>query len=397
MRTWIGYGIMDYDKIEKKIETITVIISPEKLAARNADIRSMMNARGFWQREDSSRLSAEYADNAGRLNELESLRTRMADLKELAGIANNDDNAFIIDEYNHLLTNVDSILQHLVITSVDYHDRGALLTLKAGSGGTESENWCHMLMTMYMRWAESHDYNVSIDDVAYGDGGAGYQLLRSVTLRITRKNGVVYSERNANIYGLLSGEAGRHKLIRISPFDKNKRRQTSLVAVDVIPILDEHELDADSIVINPADIRVDVFNASGPGGQGVNTTYSAVRITHVPTGIVVSQQDERDQHLNKRKAMLTLRTRLLMLREQEKKESLRELSKDVSASRGGTIRNYVLYPYKLVKDARTAFSTDDVDGMLAGNVIMNPSNANNQATILDGFIGSELEWMVVSK
>lgn len=404
---------MDLTELKFKIREIKKLTNVKELTNRNDYIKKLMNQPDFWNDTDNaSKLSAELSDNQKQLDNLTEITARFNDLQEYNDLldevndlnsehgndntpddisstdTNNDDYLYLQNEYENANSTADDMITNITINSIQYHNRGALLTLKAGSGGTESENWCHMLSRMYMNWCELHDYETSIDDITYGDGGAGYELVRSVTIRITRKQGHSYDSRNVNIYALLSLEAGRHKLIRISPFDKDKRRQTSLVAVDVIPILDDSIKGVKDIIIDPKDLRIDVFNASGPGGQGVNTTYSAVRITHIPTGIVVSQQDERDQHKNKDKAMMVLKTRLFLLKQKEQQEKLRKLGNNVSTGMGGTIRNYVLYPYQLVKDARTGFSSENVNGLL---------NDYNDVSILDGFIDSELSWNIMNQ
>lgn len=403
---------MNLTELRLKINQLKQLTDVSTLVSRNDSIKRLMNKPDFWNDPDNaSKLSAELADNQKQLDSLTEITARFNDLQEYNDLldevndldseqggndnttddsidTNSDDYLYLQNEYENVNNTADDMITNITINNIQYHNRGALLTLKAGSGGTESENWCHMLSRMYMNWCELHDYDTSIDDITYGDGGAGYELVRSVTIRITRKKGHSYDDKNASIYALLALEAGRHKLIRISPFDKDKRRQTSLVAVDVIPILDDSIKGVKDIIIDPKDLRIDVFNASGPGGQGVNTTYSAVRITHIPTGIVVSQQDERDQHKNKDKAMLVLKTRLFLLKQKEQQEKLRKLGNNVSTGMGGTIRNYVLYPYQLVKDARTGFSSENVNGLL---------NDYNDVSILDGFIDSELSWNIMNQ
>lgn len=229
--------------------------------------------------------------------------------------------------------------------------RNAIVTINAGSGGTESQDWAQMLFRMIEMWAKANDYKVQVLDVLSGDE-AGI------------KN-VAFMVNGNNAYGMLKSEAGVHRLVRISPFDSNARRHTSFTSIYVSPeVEDDFE-----VVINPADLRIDVYRAGGKGGQGVNTTDSAVRITHIPSGIVVTCQQERSQIKNKDLAMKVLRSRLYErhLEEEKKKlEAIEDTKKEISW--GSQIRSYVLHPYKMVKDHRTGFSSSNAESVLDGNL-----------------------------
>lgn len=225
----------------------------------------------------------------------------------------------------------------------------AIVTINAGSGGTESQDWAQMLYRMYQRWGQQHHYDVKVLDVQPGEEAG----IKSVAMTIS----------GPNAYGMLKSEAGVHRLVRISPFDSNARRHTSFTSVFVTPEVD----DTFEVVINPADLRIDVYRAGGKGGQGVNTTDSAVRITHNPTGIVVTCQQERSQIKNRDLAMKVLKSRLYerhLEEERKKMEAIEATKKDISW--GSQIRSYVLHPYKMVKDHRTGFTSSSADVVLDG-------------------------------
>jgi peptide chain release factor 2 len=242
-------------------------------------------------------------------------------------------------------------LATLLAGEFDHND--AVATLHAGAGGTESQDWAEMLLRMYLRWAERDDLGVELDEILPGEEAG----IKSATFII----------HGPNAYGLLSAERGVHRLVRISPFDAAKRRHTSFASLDVIPLLEE--TDEEDIEIDPKDLRVDVYRSTGPGGQSVNTTDSAVRITHLPTGITAACQNERSQLQNRAVAMRILKARLAerMRREQERKlESLRGERRGIDF--GSQIRSYVLAPYRLVKDHRTSLEVGDVDAVLDGDI-----------------------------
>jgi peptide chain release factor 2 len=235
----------------------------------------------------------------------------------------------------------------------EYDKNDAVATLHAGAGGTESQDWAEMLLRMYLRWAEREGFTVDVDEVLYGDEAG----LKSALFVI----------HGTNAYGLLSAEHGVHRLVRISPFDAQKRRHTSFANLDVIPLLEETE--DEDLAIPEDDLRIDVYRSSGPGGQSVNTTDSAVRITHLPTGIVVACQNERSQLQNRDVAMRILKSRLaerMRVEHQEKLENLRGERRGIDF--GSQIRSYVLAPYRMVKDHRTDLEIGDVDRVLDGDL-----------------------------
>ena len=242
-------------------------------------------------------------------------------------------------------------LEALLSGTYDAHD--AIATVQAGAGGTESQDWADMLLRMFNRWAEREGFTVEVDEVHYGEEAG----IKSATFTV----------HGHNAYGLLSAERGVHRLVRISPFDAQKRRHTSFASLDVIPALDESE--AEELEIDEADLRIDVYRSSGPGGQGVNTTDSAVRITHLPSGIVVACQNERSQLQNKATAMGILKARLAELERRKREEQMDEIRGERKAvDFGSQIRSYVLAPYQMVKDHRTNEEVGDPHRVLDGDL-----------------------------
>ena len=253
-------------------------------------------------------------------------------------------------------------LEQRVLLSGPYDGRDAVVTVHAGAGGTDSQDWAEMLERMVVRWADRRGFKVDVHDEQEGDEAG----IRSATFTV----------HGPRAYGLLHGERGVHRLVRISPFDSQSRRHTAFSSIDVVPVMEDVD---EEVVIPDDDLRVDVFRSSGPGGQGVNTTDSAVRLTHLPTGIVVSCQNERSQLQNKATAMALLKSKLAELERQKRAQELaavRGEQRDVAW--GSQIRSYVLHPYQMVKDHRTGHETGNTQGVLDGD--------------LDGFIDAHLQW-----
>jgi peptide chain release factor 2 len=259
-------------------------------------------------------------------------------------------------ELAQILDALDADLDRVELTALlsgEFDDHDAIATVQAGAGGTESMDWAEMLFRMFTRWAERQGMELEVDEIHHGDEAG----IKSVTFQV----------RGPKAYGLLSAERGVHRLVRISPFDAQKRRHTSFASLDVIPALDESE--AEDVEVDEKDLRIDVYRSSGPGGQGVNTTDSAVRITHLPSGIVVACQNERSQLQNKAVAMSILKARLADLERSKREEQMSEIRGERKAvDFGSQIRSYVLAPYQMVKDHRTGEEVGDPQRVLDGDL-----------------------------
>ncbi len=290
------------------------------------------------------------------------LEKKAADIAELIPLAIEEDDAALKTEIEKDVENLATQLDELELElafSGEYDSRNAMLSIHAGAGGTESQDWAEMLMRMYLRWAERRGYEAEVLDITRGEETG----VKSSTIGIS----------GDYAYGYLKSEHGVHRLVRLSPFDSDHARHTSFVLVEVMP---EAEATGD-LQINPDDLKIETFRSSGPGGQNVQKTSSAVRVTHLPSGVVVSSQTERSQHQNKDIAMRILRSRLLELElERQAEEKARLKGKRIEAGWGNQIRSYVLHPYKMVKDHRTDFETGNPDAVLNGE--------------LDGFITAYL-------
>ena len=289
----------------------------------------------------------------GELTRVESLRRRLDDLAVLFELAEDESDADTLAEAEAELTSIRKTLGELEVRTLlsgEYDAREALVTIRAEAGGVDAADFAEMLMRMYLRWAERHNYPAEVLDTSYAEEAG----LKSATFQVS----VPYA------YGTLSVEQGTHRLVRISPFDNQGRRQTSFAGVEVLPVVDQ----VDHIDIPENDIRVDVFRSSGPGGQSVNTTDSAVRITHIPTGIVVSCQNEKSQIQNRAAALRVLQSRLLLVRKQEEKAEMDALKGDSGGSWGNQMRSYVLHPYQMVKDLRTEYETGNTSAVLDGEI-----------------------------
>jgi peptide chain release factor 2 len=313
-----------------------------------------MASPGFWDDvERSSKTVRQLKDIKSVIESWESLAAKIKDLGELALLAR-DDPAFTADLERNLSAVSQDMAQLELRTFLSgrFDAHSAYLSINAGAGGTESCDWVSMLARMYQRWAETRGYRVTTTDILYGEDAG----IKNITLYIDGE----YA------YGYLRAERGVHRLVRISPFDANKRRHTSFASVDVAPEIEE---DID-IAVEEKDLRIDVYRSKGAGGQSVNTTDSAVRITHLPSGIVAQCQNERSQHQNKQTAMKILKARLFELEQQKKQE---ELAKQYGGEKkkiewGSQIRSYVLHPYNLVKDHRTGHETGDTGKVLDGGI-----------------------------
>lgn len=343
----------DIDQIAQRVADARAYLHIEEKTAELAKLDEQIAAPGFW--DDAARAQ-------GISKQASNLRDTIAEYDEATGLLEDarvaldlagEDEAFA-EEAAATLERLSRLLNALEISSwfSGRFDAGdAILTVNPGSGGLEAQDWTEMLYRMYTRYAEGKGWKVRVLDVVPGEGIG----LDKATIQVEGRNA----------YGMLRSEQGVHRLVRISPTDDKKRRHTTFAGVEVLPVLpDDIEVD-----LNPADVRVDVYRSSGPGGQCVNTTDSAVRLTHLPTGIVVTCQNEKSQLQNKEAAFKVLRAKLYELEEQKRQEELSELRGErMDNSFGSQIRNYVLYPYQLVKDVRSGVETGNVDAVLDGGL-----------------------------
>jgi peptide chain release factor 2 len=312
-----------------------------------------MGEAGFWDdQERAARVGAEHARVARRLSTFRELEGDVHDLEGLVELAQDDES--LSDELADQFSSVERRLAELEeerLFSGRYDSGDALVTVNAGAGGTDAQDWAEMVLRMEMRWAEKRGFDVELLEVSPGEEAG----IKSATFRV----------RGENAYGLYSAEKGVHRLVRLSPFDAARRRQTSFAGVEVSPVVE----DAADVEISDDDLQVDTYRASGAGGQHVNKTDSAVRVTHRPTGIVVQCQNERSQSSNKATAMAMLRSKLLERRERERREELaRERGEAQDVNFGSQIRSYVLHPYTMVKDHRTDEEVGDAERVLDGDL-----------------------------
>jgi len=310
---------------------------------------------GFWDDlENSQKVLQKTKSLKTKVEKYEKLVSDLDDLKTLNDLALEEEDAGLIPEIEEELDKLKEAFEKLRLETLlkgPYDRNNAILTLHAGAGGTEAQDWVQMLLRMYTRWAEKHGYTVKTLDYLDGDEAG----IKSVTINVIGENA----------YGYLKSEKGVHRLVRISPFDASGRRHTSFASVDVMPELDD-EIQVD---INPEDLKIDTFRSSGAGGQHINKTESAVRITHIPTGIVVSCQTERSQFQNRDTAMKMLKAKLIELKEREHKEKIEDLKGvQLDIAWGSQIRSYVFCPYTLVKDHRTNYEMGDVDAVMDGEL-----------------------------
>ena len=314
-----------------------------------------MEAPGFWDDPDiSNQKMKELKNLKGTVDTMEGLMTQYGDIEALIEMGYEEEDASLAEDIRKELDEFVSVFEDIRISTLlsdEYDGHNAILKLNAGAGGTESCDWCSMLYRMYTRWAERKGFSVEVLDYLDGDEAG----IKSVTFQV---NGI-------NAYGYLKSEKGVHRLVRISPFNAQGKRQTSFVSLDVMPDIEE---DVD-VEINEDDLRIDTYRSSGAGGQHINKTSSAIRITHLPTGIVVQCQNERSQFQNKDKAMQMLKAKLFMLKKQSNAEKLSDIRGDVKEiGWGSQIRSYVLQPYTMVKDHRTEAETGNVNAVLDGDI-----------------------------
>jgi peptide chain release factor 2 len=350
--------------LDGTLRNIEAVLDLGRLRKEKSELEAAASAPDLW--EDQARaqqVTSRLSYVGGEITKLERLRSRVDDAGVLLELAEAEGDAASLAEVGNEISALRKAIDELEVRTLlsgEYDSREALVTIRSGAGGVDAADFAEMLLRMYLRWAERHNYPTDVYDTSYAEEAG----LKSATFAV----------KAPYAYGTLSVEAGTHRLVRISPFDNQGRRQTSFAAVEVVPVVEQ----TDNIEVPEEELRVDVYRASGPGGQGVNTTDSAVRITHLPTGLVVSCQNERSQLQNKATAMGVLKAKLLALKRAEEQAKIDQLRGDVAGSWGDQMRSYVLHPYQMVKDLRTEYETGNPNAIFDGD--------------LDPFIEAGIRW-----
>ena len=338
--------------LQSKISETKKLLNIDELQKKSEQLSEQMNAPDFWgNQENAQAISQDYQDIKKEVEKFADLEKRTNDLIELSS---SGDESLIgeIEEQTKTVAKEFSEYELYVLLNGPYDKNNAIIAIHAGSGGTEAQDWAEMLLRMVMRFCDKMGWQTRVVDESRG-AEAGYKS-------------IMFEVKGRYAFGYLKSEHGVHRLVRISPFDAEKMRHTSFALIEVLPELDEEI----KIAIDPKDIRIDTFMSGGHGGQSVNTTYSAVRIVHIPTGITVQCQNERSQQQNKEMAMRVLRAKLHRLEEEKKAAARKELRGEYkSAEWGNQIRSYVLHPYHLVKDHRTEYESTDPEGVLEGELL----------------------------
>lgn len=337
--------------------SIAAVSDIEGIERAIEDLSAQAAAPDLWDDvENAQKVTSALSYKQSELNRLRSLSSRIDDVEVMVELAEAEDEetaAELLADAERECAEICAKLEELevlVLLSGEYDQREAVVTIRSGAGGVDAADFAEILLRMYLRWAEKNGYPTKVLDTSYAEEAG----LKSVTFEVNAP----YA------FGRLSVEAGTHRLVRISPFDNQGRRQTSFAAVEVIPLIEQ----TDAIEIPESEIKVDVFRSSGPGGQSVNTTDSAVRMTHLPTGIVVSMQNEKSQLQNRAAALRVLQSRLLLLRKEQEDAKKKELAGDIKASWGDQMRSYVLHPYQMVKDLRTGYEEGNTSNVLDGGL-----------------------------
>lgn len=336
------------------LESIEAVSDPTVLQAKIADLSEQAAAPDLWDDpEQGQKVASALSTAQNELARVERLGQRIADVETLVELGQEMDDEDSLTEAEAEVAAIRKdldLLEVRTLLSGEYDAREAVVTIRAGAGGVDAADFAEMLMRMYLRWAERHGYPTKVMDTSYAEEAG----LKSATFEVNAP----YA------FGNLSVEAGTHRLVRISPFDNQGRRQTSFAAVEVVPLIEQ----TDHIEIPESDLKVDVFRSSGPGGQSVNTTDSAVRMTHIPTGTVVSMQNEKSQIQNRAAALRVMQSRLLLIRQEEEAAKKKELAGDIKASWGDQMRSYVLQPYQMVKDLRTEHESGNTQAVFDGAI-----------------------------
>lgn len=353
----IGEARAKYDSIAKALDV-------DRLKAEIKELEAQAAAPGLWDDpENAQKVTSKLSATESQLKRLNSASQRIDDVETLVELGREEGDQDSLEDAQNEIGSIQEDLDQMEIQTLldgEYDERSAVVTIRSGAGGVDAADFAQMLLRMYLRYCERNGFKAKVMDTSYAEEAG----IKSATFQVDAP----YA------YGRLSVEGGTHRLVRISPFDNQGRRQTSFAAVEVVPLVEA----TDHIDIPDTDIRVDTYCSSGPGGQGVNTTYSAVRITHLPTGIVVTMQDERSQIQNRASAMAVLQSRLLVLRHEEEAKKKKELAGDIKASWGDQMRSYVLHPYQMVKDLRTGYETSQTQAVFDGDI--------------NGFIEAGIRW-----
>ncbi len=341
-------------QLQATMRTIEQVLDPERMQRELDQLGEQVAAPDLWDDQaNAQRVTGRLSTLQADLDRFTSLQQRLDDVEMLIEMGQEEGDTESLADSERELARIKKAVDALEVRTLlsgEYDSREALVTIRSGAGGVDAADFADMLMRMYTRWAERHKYSVEVFDISYAEEAG----IKSATFAIHAPYG----------YGTLSVEAGTHRLVRISPFDNQGRRQTSFAAVEVVPVLEQ----TDEIDVPEEEVRVDVYRSSGPGGQSVNTTDSAVRLTHIPTGLVVSCQNEKSQLQNKASAMVILKAKLLALKKAEEAAHLKDLKGDVAASWGDQMRSYVLNPYQMVKDLRTNHESGNPQAVLDGEI-----------------------------
>lgn len=349
---------------EKPIENLKEALAIDSLKAEVEVLEKESAAPDFWDdMENSQKVMQKIGSLKAKVTGYESLKSDYEDALVMIELADEEGDLSLLDDCTASVKDIETRIEDMTLSTLlsgEFDGKNALLTFHAGAGGTEAQDWTEMLFRMYNRWGERHGYKVSTLDYLDGDVAG----IKSATILVEGENA----------YGYLKGEMGIHRLVRVSPFDSSGRRHTSFASVEVMPEIDDDV----NVEIREEDIKMDVYRASGAGGQKVNKTSSAVRLTHIPTGIVVSCQIERSQHQNREVAMRMLKSKLVEIKERENLERIEDIKGDQKEiAWGSQIRSYVFMPYTLAKDHRTGFEMGNITAVMDGDI--------------DGFINAYLK------
>ena len=338
-----------------QLKELRSAMSIDKLIEESKELEIQTNDNNFWNDiENSQKVMQKLKQMQAKVEKYQKLENRTNDLLDLIAMATEEEDDSMSPEILEELTDLEKTVDQLTLDTMlsgEYDRQDAIITIHSGAGGTEAQDWALMLYRMYIRWGERRGFNVKVLDFLDGEGAG----IKSADILIEGENA----------YGYLKGEHGVHRLVRVSPFDASGRRQTSFAAVEVMPEID----DSVEVEIRPEDLKVDTYRSSGAGGQHVNKTESAIRITHIPTGIVVACQNERNQHQNREIAMRMLRSKLIEIKEREKLDKIEDIKgEQKNIEWGSQIRSYVFMPYTLVKDHRSGCEVGNVNAVMDGDL-----------------------------